>query len=200
MALAIEKHPYLFTVEEYLTFERTADDRHEYLDGVIYAMAGESPNHERICTNLTRLISTQLLGSPCEVFSKDAKVRSGPEQAHNRQGLYSYPDLVIVCGEPRYMDQEQDVLINPRIIIEVLSPSTQAFDSLVKRERYRAWLPSLEDYVLVAQEKPHVEHWHRQEHGTWHATLLEGIEAILELASIACAVPLTEVYDHVQFP
>ena len=124
MALAPEKAPYLFTVAEYLTFERAADERHEYLDGVIYAMAGESPNHGRICTNLTMSLGTQLRGSPCEVFSKDTKVRSGPAQAHTRTGLWSYPDLVVVCGQGQYHDQYQDVLLNPRMLVEVLSPST----------------------------------------------------------------------------
>ena len=126
-------------------------------------MAGESPNHGRICTNLTRIRSTQLLGSPCEVFSKDTKVRSGPAQAHTRAGLWSYPDLVIVCGQGQYHDQYQDVLLNPRMLVEVLSPSTAKFDRGEKWDRYRTWLPSVQDYVLVAQDAPRVEHWHRLE-------------------------------------
>ncbi len=200
MALAREKHPYLFTVCEYLTFERTAKERHEYFDGVIYAMAGESRNHGHICTNLTMLLATQLRGSPCAVFGKDTKVRSGPDQAHTRQGLWSYPDLLVVCGEPQYHDQVEDVLLNPRVVIEVLSPSTQTFDRGDKWDRYRTWLESLEDYVLVAQDRPAIEHWHKQPDGTWQAVLLEGLKAVLQLASIGCAVPLVETYERVVFP
>ena len=98
MDLAFDKHPYRFTACEYLTFERATLDRHEYLDGVIYAMAGESRNHGRICSNLAALLHAALRGTPCEVLSKDTKVRSGPQRAETRQGLYSYPDVVVVCG------------------------------------------------------------------------------------------------------
>ena len=200
MALAPEKVPYLFTVAEYLTFERASDERHEYLDGVIYAMASESPNHGRICTNLTRLLSTQLLGSPCEVFSKDTKVRSGPDQVYSRAGLWSYPDLVIVCGPGQYHDQVQDVLLNPRMLLEVLSPTTAAFDRGPKWDRYRTWLPSLQDYVLVAQDRPLIEHWHRLEDDAWRFETVQGLDATLQLPSLACRVPLIEVYDRIAFP
>ncbi|HEY5869871.1 MAG TPA: Uma2 family endonuclease [Candidatus Tectomicrobia bacterium] len=200
MALAPEKAPYLFTVAEYLTFERAADERHEYLDGVIYAMAGESPNHGRICTNLTMSLGTQLRGSPCEVFSKDTKVCSGPDQAHTRTGLWSYPDLVVVCGQGQYHDQYQDVLRNPRMLVEVLSPSTAKFDRGEKWDRYRTWLPSLQDYVLVAQDAPRVEHWHRLEDSAWRFDTLQGLDATLPLPSMACHVPLLDVYDRIVFP
>src|SRR5262245_55708809 len=106
--------PYLFTTDEYLAFERTSDERHEYLDGVIYAMAGESETHGTLCTNLTGLLFAQLRGTPCRVFSKDMKVRSGPDRPGTREGLWSYPDLVVLCGEGRYHDTERDVLLNPQ--------------------------------------------------------------------------------------
>jgi Uma2 family endonuclease len=200
MALAPEKVPYLFTVAEYLTFERATDERHESLDGVIYAMAGEGPNHGRICTNLTVTLGTQLRGSPCEVCSKDTKVRSGPDQAHTRTGLWSYPDFVIVCGQGHYHDQYQDVLLNPRMLVEVLSPSTTQFDRGVKWDRYRTWLPSLQDYVLVAQDTPRVEHWHRLLDGAWRFDTLQGLDVTLHLPSIVCQVPLLDVYDRIVFP
>src|SRR5437016_303092 len=94
----------LYTTEEYLTLEREAEERHEYLDGEIYAMAGESPEHGAICVNLTRIISTRLLGTPCQAFSKDMKVRSGPtpKRGHTTKGLFSYPDLIVVCGELKF--------------------------------------------------------------------------------------------------
>ena len=143
----------LCTVEDYLALERASEERHEYLDGQVYAMAGESPEHGTICTNLTILIASQLRGTPCQAWAKDTKVRSGPTP-HPRQparGMFSYPDVVVVCGEPRFHDQYRDVLLNPVVLIEVVSPTTEAFDRGDKFFRYRTWLPSLTDYILVAQ-------------------------------------------------
>src|SRR5712692_5248045 len=131
MALAPIRQPYRFTVEEYLAFERASDERHEYLDGVIYAMAGsaspqamagESEDHGIICTNLSGVLFAQLRSTPCRAFSKDTKVRCGPYRPHTREGLYAYPDLVVVCGPSQYHDQARDVLLNPTVIVEVLSP------------------------------------------------------------------------------
>src|SRR6266568_4433420 len=200
MALAPTRQPYRFTVEEYLAFERTADERHEYLDGMIYAMAGESPNHGRICTNLGGLLYVQLRGTPCEAFSKDTKVRCGPYRTHTREGLYAYPDLVVVCGAMQFHSQVQDVLVNPTLIVEVLSPSTEAFDRGEKFRRYRAWLPTLSDYVLVAQDCPVIDHYHRQEDGTWTLRALEGFQAQLHVPSIGCTVALADVYERIAFP
>jgi len=162
-------HP-LFTIDDYLALERTEEERHEYLDGCVYAMAGESPDHGRICVNLTRRLAAQLDGSGCEVFSKDLKVRCGPlpRPGGSLQGLFAYPDLVIVCGALQFHDQVRDVLLNPRVIVEVLSPSTEAFDRGEKFRRYRAWLPTLSDYVLVAQDRPLIDHYHRQEEARGH--------------------------------
>ncbi|MGH8587999.1 MAG: Uma2 family endonuclease [Gammaproteobacteria bacterium] len=137
MSLAISQIRH--TVEEYLALERASEERHEYLDGQIYAMAGESQNHGDICINLIAELRTQLRGKPCRVWTKDVKVRSGPLplRPHARKGLFSYPDVVIVCGEPQFLDPQQDVLINPKVIIEVLSPTTEAFDRGEKFRRYR---------------------------------------------------------------
>jgi len=200
MALAPTRQPYRFTVEEYLAFERTADERHEYLDGLIYAMAGESPNHGRICTNLGGLLYAQLRGTPCEAFSKDTKVRCGPYRAHTRAGLYAYPDLVIVCGAMQFHDQVQDVVLNPTVILEVLSPSTAAFDRGEKFHLYRAWLPTLTDYVLVAQDRPEIEHYHRGDDALWTLRTLAGLEARLHLEQIGCTIPLADVYERIVFP
>jgi len=200
MALAPTRQPYRFTVEEYLAFERTADERHEYLDGVIYAMAGESPNHGRLCTNLGGLLYAQLRGTPCEVFSKDTKVRCGPYRAHTREGLYAYPDLVIVCGAMQFHDQVPDVVLNPTVIMEVLSPSTAAFDRGEKFHLYRTWLPTLTDYVLVAQDRPVIEHYHRGPDDLWTLRTLEGLAAVLHLEQIGCTVAQADVYERLEFP
>ena len=207
MALAPTRQPYRFTVEEYLAFERASEERHEYLDGVIYAMAGESPDHGRICMNLSAALVLQLRGSDCEAFSKDMKVCCGPYRAHTREGLYVYPDLVVVCSAMQFHSQAEDVLVNPKVIVEVLSPSTEAFDRGEKFRRYRAWLPTLTDYVLVAQDQPVIDHYQRTPTGTpapqeqtrWELETLEGLDAHLHLPSIACTVPLTEVYERIVF-
>ena len=192
----------LFTIEEYLALERTEVERHEYLDGCVYAMAGESPDHGRICVNLTRRLAAQLDGSGCEVFSKDLKVRCGPmpRPGGSREGLFAYPDLVVICGALQFHDQAREVLLNPRVILEVLSPSTEAFDRGDKFRRYRAWLPTLTDSVLVAQDRPFIDHYHRQDDGTWALRTCEGLEDALHLATIGCTVPLAEVYERLVFP
>src|SRR2546425_1336691 len=200
MALMPPLQPYRFTVEEYLVFERASDERHEYLDGVIYAMAGESPDHGRICMNLTATLVPQLRGSACEAFSKDMKVCCGPYRAHTREGLYAYPDLVVVCGAMQFHSQAQDVLVNPTLIVEVLSPSTEAFDRGEKFRRYRAWLPTLTDYVLVAQDRPVIDYYQRTTTGRWELETLEGRDAHLHLPGIDCTVPFVEVYERIVFP
>lgn len=190
------------SVEEYLALERESEERREYLDGQIYAMAGESPEHGAICTNLTRIISTQLLRSPCQVFSKDMKVRSGPapKLGQTTKGLYSYPDLLVVCGELKFHDEHRDVLLNPAVIIEVLSPTTEAFDRGEKWARYQTWLPELTDYLLVSQTKPRIDHFHRRAGGEWLYSLVNNLEDSLRLDSIGCILQLTDVYDRIVFP
>lgn len=191
-----------YGVDEYLALEREAEERSEYLDGLIYPMAGESPEHGRICTNMTRIISTQLLGTPCEAFSKDIKVRSGPVpvQRNKTKGLYSYPDLIVVCGELRFHDEHRDVLLNPTVIVEVLSPTTEAFDRGEKWARYQSWLPELSEYLLVSQTKPRIEGYHRRAQGEWSYARTEEIEPALSLTSVDCTLRLADVYDRVRFP
>src|SRR5262252_2973158 len=201
MALSISDVPRV-TVDVYLMNERArpAGDRHEYLDGLVYAMAGESEAHGTICMNLAAALVTQLRGGPCRAFSKDMRVRCGPHHPGTRAGFYAYPDLVVVCGERRYHDQERDVLLNPTVLIEVLSPSTEAFDRGEKFDRYRTWLATLTDYVLVAQDHPRIEHYHRLVAGTWDGRMIEGLDAHLDLPNITCTLPLAEVYEGIVFP
>jgi len=191
-----------YTIEEYLALDRASEERHEYLDGDIYAMTGESPEHGAICMNLYGSFWPQLRGTPCQAFAKDMKVRSGrfPPPGHLMQGLFSYPDLVVVCGAMQFHDQLRDVLLNPTLIIEVLSPSTEAFDRGDKFRRYRTWLPTLQDYLLVAQDKPLIDHYHRVEENRWELVSVEGLEASLHLASIHCTLRLADVYDRIIFP
>src|SRR5262245_65853187 len=132
-----------YTEDEYRWRERGSEERHEYIYGQIYAMAGESPEHGAICTNLTREVSAQRKGTRCQAFAKDMRVRSGPlpRRRYSQKGLYSYPDLLIVYGELQFLDENRDVIINPKVIVEVASPSNGAFDRGDKFRRYRTHNP-----------------------------------------------------------
>lgn len=191
----------IYTIEEYLSLERESEERHEYLDGLIYAMAGESEDHGIICHNLSGQLYNQLRGTPCQTFSKDMKVRSGPapKSPRSTKGFFSYPDLVIVCGERQYHDAYRDVLLNPTLIIEVLSPSTKDFDRGEKFERYRDYLLSLAEYVIVHQAQPKIEHHLRRANGQWLLTTIEGLERPLPLSSIGCEMKLSDIYDRINF-
>ena len=200
MSLPLKKT--LYTVEEYLALERESEDRHYYLDGEIYEMAGETEQHGDICVNIIRELSNQLRGGPCRVWTKDVKIRSGPDPKLYRRpkGLYSYPDVVVVCGERQYHDEHKDVLLNPTVVIEVLSPSTEAFDRGEKFLRYRMFVDSLTDYVVVSQTRALVEDYRSQPNGEWVLTSVSELEGELHLDSIDCTLRLAEVYERVSFP
>ncbi|HKQ75779.1 MAG TPA: Uma2 family endonuclease [Blastocatellia bacterium] len=191
-----------YTVEEYLAKDRASEGRYEYLDGFVYAMAGESGSHADICTNLTIAIGAQLRGQDCRARSKDTKVRSAraPEPGTVMKGLFSYPDLVVVCGEPQYMDDHRDVLLNPSVIVEVLSDSTEAYDRGEKFRRYRESLPTLTDYLLVSQDRPVIDHYRRGADDEWVLVTYFGLDTSLRLDSINCAVNLADLYDRIEFP
>ena len=128
----------MYTVDDYLTLERASEERHIYMDGEIYAMAGESDGHGDITVNVVGLLFNQLKGTPCRARTKDTKVRSGPASVTGgtTSGFFSYPDVLVVCGKPEYHDAYTDVLLNPTAIVEVLSPNTEAFDRGEKFKRY----------------------------------------------------------------
>lgn len=200
--MALPQSELLYTLSEYLEFERAADTRHKYVDGYLYEMSGESVPHGDICTNLVRIISTHLVGKPCRVLSKDMKVRSGPLPHPRRimKGMFSYPDLVVVCGPPQFHDEYRDILLNPTIIIEVLSPSAEAFDRGGKFLRYRNLSPTLLEYVLVAQDRPVIDYFRRQADGSWVLQTVQGLENEVRLEAIECVLKLREVYDRIEFP
>jgi len=200
--MSLPKERMIYSIEEYLERERASLERHEYIDGEIFEMSGESPAHGAICTNLTAIVHRQLLRTPCQAFAKDTKVRSGPhdQSQHSIKGLFSYPDLVVVCGELKLYDKYQHVITNPRVIFEVLSPATEVFDRGEKWLRYQAWLPDLTDYVLVSQDMPVIENFHRDEGGSWIYTATKELDSILQLPAISCHLALAEVYDRVVFP
>ncbi|MGH9835063.1 MAG: Uma2 family endonuclease [Blastocatellia bacterium] len=199
--MAVPQERLLYTVEEYLEMERASEERHEYIDGYIYKLAGESPDHSRVNVNLITILNIQLRGKPCEAFSPNMKVRSGPyfkEQKTNK-GLFSYADVSVVCGEPQFHDQHRDVLINPIALIEILSDSTEDFNRDEKFRRYRTHNDTLQDYALVSQALPLIQVYSRHPDG-WLMNEAIGLESSIRLPSIDCHLPLQEVYDRVTFP
>ena len=182
----------VFSAEQYLDLERHSEIRHEFLDGTVYAMVGESPAHSAICFNLAIAIGPQLKGTPCKGFSPNMKVRAG------EAGLYAYTDLAVACGETFFHDRHGDVLLNPSVIFEVLSRSTEAYDRGEKFERYKS-IETLNDYVRVSQDRPRLEHFSRRPDGTWSLAEVSGLESTLDIASVNCRLPLAEVYDRIEF-
>jgi Uma2 family endonuclease len=180
------------TPAEYLTFERQSDVKHEYFRGEIFAMSGASQKHVTIFMNMSHLLVGQLKGRSCRTFGADMRVKVSPT------GLFTYPDLVVVCGRPRFEDKELDTLLNPTVIIEILSKSTEAYDRGEKFAQYRT-LDTLIDYLLVSQDKPRIERYMRQADGGWLLTESSGLDAVMPIASIQCQLPLAEVYDRVEF-
>jgi Uma2 family endonuclease len=191
--MALAKTYPTISVAEYLELERASEIRHEYLDGQVYVMAGESPRHSKICYSLYGMTHRELRRKPCTGFSPNMKI------AVNNKGLYAYPDLAIVCGEPKYHDKKGDVLLNPTIIFEVLSPSTQHYDRGEKFLRYTNYIKSLTDYVLISQDKPLVEHFSRQPDNSWQSVVIQGLDAVLQLTAIDAELPLKELYENISF-
>ncbi len=189
--MAAQPKPY-YTPEEYLARERAAAYRSEYLAGEIFAMSGASEVHNTITANLVRVLGNQFVGRPCRVYVSDMRVRVAPS------GLYTYPDVVAVCGPREFADDAHDTLLNPAVIFEVLSPSTEAYDRGKKFAHYQR-LASLTDYVLVAQDRVWVDHYARQGAG-WFLTAAGDLAATMRLASLDAALALAAVYANVELP
>jgi Uma2 family endonuclease len=180
------------TPEEYLEIERRAETRSEYLDGEMFAMAGASLEHSQIVSNLVGELSKQVKRRSYRALPNDLRIHIPAT------GLYTYPDVVVVCGEPRLEDEHFDTLLNPTLIIEVLSPSTEAYDRGKKFEHYRT-VESLAEYLLVSQDAPRIEQYLRQPDGRWLFTAVAGMDSNITLPSIQCELSLAEVYDKVVF-
>ncbi len=180
-----------YTPEQYLEMDRKADHRSEYVNGEILAMAGASRVHNRITLNIGAALTTQLRGSPCEPFTSDLRVKS------LATGSFLFPDIVVGCGPLEFEDSSLDILLNPTVIMEVLSPTTAADDRSWKFAHYRR-LETLTDYVMLSQYQPFVEHYTRRDN-QWVLTELVGLEAVLRLPSLGCELPLTAIYERVEF-
>jgi Uma2 family endonuclease len=189
--MTVHTKPYV-TPEEYLALERAAETKSEYLDGEIIGMTGASRRHSLITANLIREIGQQMKGRPFEVLSGDMRIWVPVT------GLYTYADVVVVCGDAALADGHFDTLTNPTVLIEVLSPSTRDYDRGTKFVHYRS-LDSLRDYLLVSQDQPLVEHYVKQGDGNWLLSEQADLSATVSLASIGCQLAMAEIYDRVRF-
>jgi len=180
------------TPQQYLEQERQAELRSEYFDGQLLAKTGSSADHCTIVGNIAVGIRQQFRNRTCEVFMNMMRIKV------IKSSSYFYPDVVAVCGKPQFEDKEQDVLLNPTMIIEVLSPSTEQYDRSTKFEHYRS-IESLVDYILVAQDKIHVEHYVRQSDRSWLFSEYKSAEEKIQIASIGCELSVAEIYEKVEF-
>lgn len=182
------------TVEEYLAFERGSEIKHEYHAGELFAMAGASYEHNLIAGNTFASLHAQLRGRPCRVLPSDLRVLI------EDTGLFTYPDLTVICGPPQFLSNNPpDTLLNPTVIIEFLSPSTEGYDRGTKFRHYRA-IQSLQEYLLIAQDARRIERYLRQEDGFWLYSEVAGAGATVELPTIACTLALADVYENVALP
>jgi Uma2 family endonuclease len=183
--------PY-FTLDQYLEQEQQSEVRHEYFAGQIFDMAGSTPQHNRITVNLSSALNFQLRGRKCQVFSIDVRVKIP------NTGLYTYPDVTVVCGAVQYDERDANAITNPKVIIEVLSKSTEAYDRGDKFAHYRQ-LEEITDYLLVTQERKRVEHYVKQSDYQWLLTVFENESEALIIEGIDCRLTLAEIYENVDF-
>lgn len=176
--------------EDYLREERSSSVKREYIRGQVFAFAGASPAHNQIVFNLAGILHTQLRHTSCRGYASDLKVQTPGHE------MFAYPDLTVVCGEPQFRDEQKDVLLNPTLIVEVLSESTEARDRGEKFLQY-IQIPSLRDYLLVSQSEPRLEHYERQPDGRWLLNVVHGLDGEVHLVSVGCTLRLAEVYEGV---
>ena len=182
------------TPEEYLEIERKAEFKSEYYQGEMFAMTGARRAHNLLAGNTFAQLHGQLRRRPCEVYSNDMRV------CVSATGLYTYPDVVVACETPRFLeDAVPDTLVNPTVIIEVPSAGTEAYDRGKKFDHYRA-LESLREYVLVSSDRVQIERYSRQSGGQWLLTAVNRLEDRIELESAGCTLSLADVYERVEFP
>jgi Uma2 family endonuclease len=181
----------LLTPEEYLAVERVAPYKSEYYDGEMFAMAGAREGHNLIATNAIRDLSQQVRSRPCRAYGSDMKVRTAV-------GLYAYPDASLVCGKPEFLDNIRDTLLNPSLIVEVLSPSTEAYDRGKKFELYQS-IPALREYLLLASDRVHADLYVRQAGGLWLLSSAGDLDDVLTMESVGCSLKLADLYEKVEF-
>jgi Uma2 family endonuclease len=184
-----------FTLEEYIQLEATSEEKHEFRDGEIISMAGGTLSHSGIITNLIGELRNRLKGSQCRVYDSNLRIQIA------RKRLYSYPDALVICGEPIISDVEGmgPTYINPKMIVEVLSPSTREFDLRNKFDRFRE-IPSFEAYLLLEQDEPRAETRYRHPDHHWALDFALGLKSTIRLHSLNISLPLDEIYAGITLP
>jgi Uma2 family endonuclease len=180
------------TEQEYLALERAADFRSEFFHGEMFAMSGGSMRHSDLQSNIQGELFAASRDGECRVHGPDFRIRVS-------SSMYTYPDISVVCGKPILADDYQDVLLNPVVICEVLSPSTERYDRGLKLQRYRT-IATLQDYILVSQDDLHIEQYTRQENNLWVLRDYESLDDLLTIASIGVSLSLARIYNRVEFP
>lgn len=179
------------TEAEYLEFNRDSEIRHEYLHGEVVAMAGASPNHNRISLALSSILLIHLRGKDCEAFGESMRIKIEAADAQ------TYPDLSVVCGEPQFTDDNPPALLNPIVLVEILSPSTESYDRGKKFQYYRQ-LTTLQDYILVSQDAPHIECYFHKPNQNWELSEASGLESSILVPSLDLTLQLSDVYENVK--
>jgi Uma2 family endonuclease len=180
------------TETEYLEFERAAEFKHEFFDGAVFAMAGGTPEHSLIATNLAAEFRNRLKAHPCVPYDADLRIKV------EATGLFTYPDLSVICGPLQFATGTKDTVVNPTVLVEVLSDSTEAYDRGKKFENYRQ-ISTLRDYLLVSQTAPRIEQFMRQPDGRWLFHEAAGLEATLDIPSLRIVLSLAEIFARVEF-
>ena len=190
---AVLTNPKTFlTPEQYLEIERKAEFKSEYFNGKMFAMAGAKEAHNLLTMNVGFALHPQLRARPCRIYANDMRVRV------SATGLYTYPDVIAVCEERHFLDDQRDTLLNPNLIVEVLSPTTEAYDRGRKFELYKA-IESFTEYLLISSDRVHVDLFRRQPDGDWLRKSADRIEDVLDLQSIGCRLSLADLYEQVEF-
>jgi Uma2 family endonuclease len=184
------KEKKILTEEEYLTIERNAETKSEFYDGEMFGLAGTTANHNKIVNNIVMFLGPKLRKTSCELYTLDLRVNI------HKTGLYTYPDVVVVCEEKKFMDEHRDTIINPSVVMEVLSPSTEQYDRTTKFSHYRK-IESLKEYILIAQDKISVEHFIRTKNGEW--TYKQYGNGSLSIKSIKALLEIKKIYDRISF-
>src|SRR5215204_792812 len=191
VTLSQEQNPIRMTEAAYLEFERASETKHEFYNGEVFAMAGATYEHNMIFMSTSNILYNQLRGKPYRAIPSDQRIRI-------KTGLYTYPDLSVVCGEPQFAPNAFDTIVNPIVLIEILSKSSEAYDRGEKFQNYRE-IKTLQHYILISQTKPRIEGYTKGEDGKWTLTDAVGLEAILDIPSINCTLALADVYENVTF-
>jgi len=189
----IQMETYYYTPEEYLALEDKAVYKSEYINGEIFAMAGGTLPHHKIAGNVLTHFNNEFRTKDCEVYNSDLKILVKPN------GAFLYPDVTVLCGEPQFYKDRNDIIANPILIVEVSSPSTQNYDRNKKFELYRD-IATLQDYLIIDQSRVYVEHYHKLEDNRWVLTIYYHMESVIDLPSVDITLPLSEIYHKVKFP